>query len=70
MNVAVVDEARSAFENKPNDANTRRYFKALLDAWNCCEIRRDTLRSGMIDISERLTGGLCDLGTPVTIKII
>lgn len=64
-----IDETRETFKTMPGDGTARRYADALITAWSRKEIGRDTLRDGLIEIGQTLTGGLCDLGTPVRVRI-
>jgi hypothetical protein len=66
---STLDDRRDAFHKEPCTATARRFVDELFDYWSDDLIGRDTLRDGLIDTATRLTGGLCDLGSPVTIKV-
>lgn len=66
----LLEQKREAFEAQSDEETARGYADALIDAWRDELIGRDTLRAGFIAIGERLTGGLCDLDSPVEVRIV
>ena len=65
-----LEQRRADFESNPECTTARHYAEALLEAWSNEEIGRDTLRNGFIAIGQNLTGGLCDLGSPVKVSVV
>lgn len=65
-----VEQRRADFDSNPGCVTARRYAEALIEAWSNEEVGRDTLRDGFIAIGQGLTGGLCDLGSPVKIGVV
>jgi len=65
----MLDERQDAFRAEPCVATARRYATELFDYFADDMIGRDTLRAGLIESSEGLTDGRCDLGGPVKVTV-
>lgn len=63
------DARQEAFREEPCIATARRYATELFDYWADEMIGNDTLRNGLIEITDRLTDSRNDLGQPVEIQI-
>lgn len=65
----MLDQRQDEFRADPCVATARRYSKALFDYFADDMIGRDTLRAGLIEISEALCEGVNDLGWQVKVTV-
>ena len=65
----MLDQRQDEFRAQPCVATARRYSQALFDYFADEMIGRDTLRAGLIEISEGLCEGLNSLGWKVKVTV-
>jgi hypothetical protein len=65
----MLDQRQAEFRASLCTATAHRYAAELFEYFGDGMIGRDTLRAGLIEISEGLTDGRCDLGGPVKVTV-
>lgn len=65
----MLDQRQDEFRAQPCVATARRYSHALFEYFADGMIGRDTLRAGLLEISEGLCEGLNDLGWQVKVTV-
>jgi hypothetical protein len=67
-----LDEAQDLFlESTQHSAHyAANYARTLIEYHNDGMIGNDTLRGGMIEIAQRLTEGVSDMGGKVTVNVV
>lgn len=64
-----LDTAQDAFREEPGTQTGIAYANELIEYLGDNMIGNDTFRAGMLEITEKLTGGRNSLGWPVVVEV-